>query len=132
MTSAASIEFKITSWDEKSYEEVGDGRKLTRAKVTKIFSQDLIGEGSLEYLMAYAHDSYAYFVGMERITGRLADRVGTLILQHVGTFEGGVSTGNLTVVPGSATGELEGLRGEGGFSLGHSEVFNFELRYNLP
>lgn len=132
MEKTASIDFKIISWDETIVEAYGGFRKLTRAAVQKTFSRDLSGEGSLEYLMAYSDETYACFVGMERITGQLGGRAGRFVLQHVGTFEGGISKGSLLVVPGSATDELEGLTGEGTFSLGHAEIFHFELRYALP
>ena len=35
------------------------------------------------------------------------------MLEHSGTFEGGVAEASWSVVPGSGTGELRGLRGEG-------------------
>ena len=132
MENTASIDFTIISWDETIIEAYSGFRKLTRAAVHKTFCRDLSGEGSLEYLMAYSDETHACFVGMERITGQLEGRQGTFVLQHVGTFEWGVSKGVLLVVPGSATDELEGLSGEGTFSLGHAEIFNFELRYEFP
>jgi hypothetical protein len=39
-------------------------------------------------------------------------------LQHAGTFDGQVSKAKLLVVPGSGTGELSALRGEGSFEAG--------------
>lgn len=50
-------------------------------------------------------------------------------MQHVGTFVDGISTETLTIVPGSATGELVGLRGEGGFAFGHTDEYPFTLDY---
>ena len=107
--------FEIQSWDEQPYVEHDDGRKLTRAAVTRAFSGDLQGQGSVEYLMAYAGDAYATFVGHERIEGTLGDRTGTFVLQHVGTFEDGVARAEVSVVAGTGTGELEGLTGDGTF-----------------
>jgi hypothetical protein len=37
--------------------------------VTKSFSGDIEGEGTLEYLMAYREDGSASFVGLERVEG---------------------------------------------------------------
>src|SRR6187200_1325309 len=37
--------FEIQSWDEQPYVEHDDGRKLTRAAVTRAFSGDLQGQG---------------------------------------------------------------------------------------
>jgi hypothetical protein len=49
------------------------------------------------------------------VTGTLGGRQGTFLLQDAGTLEGSTVKGDWFVIPGSATGELAGLRGEGGF-----------------
>lgn len=131
MRKRATVTFEIKKWDEKPYDEFDGGRKLTRANIKKSFSGDIQGEGSLEYLMTYADDGTASFVGMERIVGSLGDRSGSFVLQHTGTFEGGISKGSLLVVPGSATGELVGLLGEGSFALGHGQEYLFTLDYHF-
>lgn len=82
--------------------------------------------------MAYVKDGFARFVGMECITGRLEVRDESFVLQHSATHEKGISTGALMIVPGSATGELEGLEGEGDYKLGHEDVNNYKLEYTLP
>jgi len=58
-------------------------------------------------------DSTAGFVGFERITGTIGGRRGSLVLQHVGTFEDGAATATITIVSG--TDELEGATGSGTF-----------------
>jgi hypothetical protein len=52
---------------------------------------------------------------MERVTGSLAGKEGTFVLQDAGTVQGNVVSGEWFVVPGSGTGQLAGLRGTGGF-----------------
>ncbi|MFQ5945056.1 MAG: DUF3224 domain-containing protein [Anaerolineae bacterium] len=126
-----TVTFTIDSWDEKAYDEFDDGRKMTRASIKKSFTGDVEGDGSLEYLMTYAEDGSATFVGMERVVGRLGDRSGSFVLQHVGTYEGGISRASLLVVPGSATGGLSGLEGEGSFVLGHDQPYTFTLDDNF-
>jgi hypothetical protein len=61
--------------------------------------------------MVYPGDGSAKFVGLERVVGRLGDRWGSFVLEHSGTFEGGVAEASWSVVPGSGTGEPRGLRG---------------------
>jgi len=123
--------FAIKSWDEKPYSEGPDLPKLTRASVSKTFTGDIDGEGVVEYLMIYANDGSASFVGLERITGTLAGRSGTFVLQRTGVFEGGLAKESYSVVPGSGTGELRGLRGDGMSSLGHGKEYPFTLNYEL-
>lgn len=131
MASKARVTFQIEDWDEKTYDEYEGGRKLTRAAVQKTFTGDFVGRGSLEYLMAYAEESSASFVGMERMVGSLGNRTGSFVLQHIGTYVEGISKASLQVVPGSPTGELEGLLGEGSFEFGHAQEFTFTLDYSF-
>ncbi len=131
MTKTANARFTIKTWDEKPYSEGADLPKLTRASVTKTFSGDIEGEGVVEYLMMYRDDGTAAFVGLERITGRIGDRTGSFVLQRTGVFENGQAKESYSVVPGSATGALRGLRGEGSSALGHGNEYSFGLSYEL-
>ena len=130
MQHTANARFAITVWDEKPYGEGVDLPKLTRAAVTKTFTGDLEGEGHVEYLMVYRADGSASFVGLERVVGRVAGRAGTFVLQRVGTFEGGQAKETYSVVSGSATGELRGLRGDGTSAVGHGSEHPFVLNYD--
>jgi hypothetical protein len=127
----ANARFAIKTWDEKPYGEGLDLPKLTRASVAKTFAGDLEGEGQVEYLMMYRGDGSATFVGLERVVGRLAGRTGSFVLQRTGVFEGGQAREIYSVVPGSGTGELHGLRGEGSSAVGHGTEFPFALNYEI-
>jgi len=71
----------------------------------------------VEWLMCYRPDDTAEFVGLQRIVGRIGDRSGSLVLaQTAGTFDGKEAKGELSVVPGSGTGDLSGVRGSGEFA----------------
>jgi uncharacterized protein DUF3224 len=123
--------FEVKTWDENPYDETDGGLKLTRASVTKSFRGGIEGEGTLEYLMVYPGGGYAKFVGLERVVGRLGDRWGSFVLEHSGTFEGGVAEASWSVVPGSGTGELRGLRGEGRFASADAQRYPITLDYDL-
>jgi hypothetical protein len=131
MKQTANARFAIRSWDEKPYSEGQDLPKLTRASVSKTFTGDVEGEGQVEYLMIYRGDGSATFVGLERVSGRIGTRSGTFVLQRTGVFEGGQARETYTVVPGSGTGELRGLRGEGTSAVGHGSEHPFRLSYEL-
>jgi hypothetical protein len=127
----ANARFALKGWDEKPYSE-GEGLpKLTRAAVTKTFTGDLTGEGHVEYLMMYRSDGTASFVGFERVVGSVAGKAGSFVLQRTGVFENGLAKESFVVVPGSGTGELQGLRGEGTTAVGHGTEFPFMLNYQL-
>src|SRR5262245_20161763 len=131
MKQNANAHFAIKSWDEKPYSE-GEGLpRLTRASVTKTFSGDIAGESQVEYLMMYRSDGTATFVGIERVMGRLGGRTGSFVLQRTGVFEDGQAKEAYSSGPGSATGELQGLVGEGRSAVGHGMEHPFTLDYEL-
>jgi hypothetical protein len=131
MKHVANARFAIKSWDEKPYSEGPDLPKMTKAAVTKTFTGDIDGEGHVEYLMMYRSDDTATFVGLERITARIGGKAGTFVLQRTGVFESGQAKESYSVVPGSATGELRGLRGDGVSGVGHGMEHPFTLNYDF-
>jgi Protein of unknown function (DUF3224) len=131
MKHTAYARFAITNWDEKAYSEGQDLPRLTRASVRKTFTGDIEGDGLVEYLMIYRSDGSATFVGLERVSGRIGTKSGTFVLQRTGVFEGGQAKESYSVVPGSATGQLSGLRGEGRSAVGHGSEHPFTLEYEL-
>ena len=131
MKKNANARFAIKSWDEKAYSEGQDLPRLTRARVTKTFTGDIEGEGQVEYLMMYRGDGSATFVGLERFVGRIGGRTGTFVLERSGVFENGQAKESYSVIPGSATGELQGLRGDGRSAVGHGTEHPFSLNYDL-
>jgi hypothetical protein len=131
MKESATARFAITSWDEKPYSEGQDLPKLTRASVSKTYTGDIVGEGHVEYVMMYRSDGSATFVGLERVVGRLAGKAGSFVLQRTGVFEGGLAKEVYSVIPGSASGELKGLLGEGSSAVGHGMEHPFTLNHEL-
>ena len=131
MKQTANARFAIKGWDEKPYSEGPDLPKLTRASVTKTYSGDIDGDAHVEYLMVYRSDGSATFVGIERVTGQVAGKAGSFVLQRTGVFEGGLAKESYSVVPGSATGELKGLQGDGTSAVGHGMEHPFSLSYEL-
>jgi hypothetical protein len=131
MKKRADARFAIKSWDEKPCSEGQDEPKLTRASVTKTYSGDIEGKAQVEYLMMYRGDGSAAFVGLERVVGRIEGKAGTFVLQRTGVFEGGLAKESYSVIAGSATGELQGLLGDGASSVGHGMEHPFTLSYEF-
>ena len=131
MKKTANARFSIKSWDEKPYSEGKEVPKMTRASVDKTFTGDIDGEGHVEYVMMYRSDGTAAYVGLERVTGRIAGSSGSFVLQRTGVFEDGQAKESYSVVTGSGTGELRSLRGEGASSVGHASDYPFALNYEL-
>lgn len=130
MSRRATGSMELKSWDEHPYSEIDGGPKLARASVTQSFSGDIEGEGTLEYLMLYQGNA-ASFSGLERVVGRIGERWGSFVLQHNGRFEGDTARSSLSVVPGSGTGDLRGLRGEGSYVWPHGQSGAITLDYDF-
>jgi hypothetical protein len=131
MKNSAKARFAIKSWDESPYSEGQDQPKLARASVIKTYTGDIEGEAQVEYLMMYRRDGSATFVGLERVVGRIGGKAGTLVLQRTGIFESGQAKESYSVIPGSATGDLQGLLGDGSSAVGHGMEHPFTLSYEL-
>ncbi len=125
--------FEIEHWDESPYadgEHEGGRAKLTRASVQQAFHGDLEGTGRSEGLMAYPVDGVPHFTSIVAITGRLSGRSGSFVVRGSGTYEDGTATETWTVVPGSGTDDLKGLRGTGGYTATHDDIA-YHLTYDL-
>ena len=62
--------------------------KLSRASIVNTLQGDIEGEGVLEYLLSYPSEAGAAveFIGYERLVGSVQGRVGSVVLEHRGTF----------------------------------------------
>ncbi len=128
--SEATGTFTVSSWDEDTYKDLESGGKLTKARVTFGFSGDLEAQGEWDAVMCYQPDGTAAFTGYQRKTGKLGGLAGSFVLRADGTYEGGEAKWSWLVVPGSASGELAGLRGSGtavAGGPGGSFTFEYEL-----
>src|SRR4051795_9539816 len=125
----ATGKITVKSYEPAPYDEPADGPTLSRIHVEETFSGDIEAEGVVDFLQAQMADGSASFVGIERVTGSLGQRSGSFLLQDQGTVSGSTVSGEWFVVPGSGSGDLAGLRGEGGFSAQLGESAEVSLEY---
>ncbi len=128
----AKCTFDVTGWEPSPGDDPAEGPALVRVAIRKKFQGDLDGESAGEGLFCGLSDpeAGAGYVVSERVTGVLAGRSGTFVLQHGGIMGPDTpprSFGN--VVPGSGTGELTGLRGEMEIARTAEGVHTLALRY---
>jgi len=119
----------VHKYEPSAYDEPAGGPVLTRIHVEESFSGDISGDGVVEFLQAARADGSASFVGIERVTGTIAGRNGTFLLQDAGTVQDNIVSGDWFVIPGSGTAGLAGLRGEGGFRANLGEGAQVHLDY---
>lgn len=123
--------FEVKGWDEKTYEELPNGGKLSEAKVTQKFTGDITGDGSVTWLMAYPTSKTAQFVGVQRIVGSVGGKKGSFLVQTTGAFDGTMARWRAAIIDGSGTDELTGIRGEGTFQAPHGSKAEYRLEYEL-
>ncbi len=125
----ATGQIQVKVWDPQPYDVPADGPTLVRIHVEEDFVGDIEGSGVVEFLQAQAADDAASFVGIERVSGKLAGRKGTFLLQDQGTLDGTTVSGTWFVIPGSGTDGLESLRGEGSFTAQLGQGADIALDY---
>lgn len=124
--------FTVDSWDPTTYDEAA-GAKLARVVVTKTFYGDLEGGTSVTHILTAEADrleSMAY-VGFERFTGKVDGKAGTFVLMHSATSLDGDNTLRWTILPGSGSGELAGITGEGQITVDADRTHRFSLGYEV-
>jgi hypothetical protein len=119
----------VRTYEPSPYDQPAEGPVLSRIHVEEEFSGDIEGTGVVEFLQAEVAEDAASFVGLERLSGSVGGRTGTFLLQDQGTLTGTTVSGDWFVVPGSGTGELAGLRGEGGFTAELGQGADIALDY---
>lgn len=110
----AEANVTVRSSKAKPYEQTASP-VLMEIEISETFAGDLDGESTVRSLEVQRHDKSASMVSLQRFVGKLGGRQGTFVLQGSEYIENGRITAKWFVVPGSGTGELLGLRGEGGF-----------------
>lgn len=130
MTAHASGTFEVQLKPMPTY-ETAEGAMLGRMSIDKQFRGDLEATSRGEMLSAgTAVKGSAAYSAVERVSGTLAGRRGTFVLQHTGVMNRGAPSLVITVVPDSGTGELAGLTGTMGIQIEggrHSYTFDYDL-----
>ncbi len=116
--------------EEKVCVELGDGRKLSSVKEFDLYRGDIEGAASWRGIKVTYQDGSGTFVSIQRLVCRIGDRFGSFVLHSDGCFGRMGSQATWTVVPGSGTGGLQGIRGDGGFVY-NAEENSYTLNYHL-
>lgn len=110
----AEAHITVQSSEAKPFDQTANP-SLAEIRIRERFTGDIEGESTVRALQVQRPDQGASLVSMQRFRGTLGGRQGTFVLQGQETVENGRITATWFVVPGSGTGDLAGLRGEGGF-----------------
>ena len=128
--------FEVQPGDETTIHEPGDGIRLTHVTGTQRFTGGIVGDGAIDWLMCYLPTKSARYVGLQRITGTIDGRDGSVVLEarHAPAAcrtEVTGSSATWTVIEGTGTGDLAGIRGAGGFEAKGGRTVSYQLDYEL-
>lgn len=96
-------------WDQTA------GPALMELHLRETFTGEIDGTSPVRALQVVRGDHSARLVSLQRFSGKLGGRDGTFVLEGSEVVERGRIRATWSVVPGSGTGALKGLRGDGGF-----------------
>lgn len=130
LTLHASGPFEITMIPAGAPEKEG-ATATAQMTLDKRYSGELAASGTGTMLTAVSDTKgSAAYVAIERVSGTLAGRKGSFVLQHAGTMRGGTSQATITIVPDSGTEELTGIGGSLALSVVDGKHF-YALDYTL-
>jgi hypothetical protein len=105
---------------------------IARYSLDKVYRGDLEGASAGEMMGAgNVAAGTAGYVAIEEVTGTLHGKSGSFALQHSSTMDGGKYEMNIRVVPGSGSGELEGIAGALTIIIAGG-AHSYALEYTLP
>lgn len=130
-TTHATARTDVTSYVPATFDEVADAPALVEVELKETFSGDIEGEGVARVVQAARKGGTTTFVTIERVRGAIQGRKGTFMLQVSGTVVDKEMHAAWSVVKGSGTGELVGLRGGGGFTAQLGQHGSVWLDYSL-
>ena len=111
---------------------LGAEGQVGRMSIDKTFAGDLEGASRGEMLTGGAPaEGSAGYVAIERFTGTLGGRSGAFQLQHTATMSPEGQESSIIVVPGSSSGELQGITGEFVIRIEGGQHF-YDFEYSLP
>jgi hypothetical protein len=104
--------------------------ELSRVHIARTFTGDLEGQSTAELMISKSEGGGGY-VGHDRIKGTLQGRTGSFVFQHTGVMGPGGITNTGVIVPGTGSGDLEDITGEGTMLADEDGNHTLTLEYEL-
>jgi Protein of unknown function (DUF3224) len=130
VTEHAKGTFEVKVLPQTDDVDIGDPT-IGRFALDKQFHGDLDGNSKGQMLGSRSDNSTGGYVAIERFSGSLSGHKGSFSLQHIGTMQGGKSTLDIQVIPGSGSDELEGIAGHMTIVVADGK-HSYDFSYTLP
>src|SRR5262249_34572206 len=133
----ATITITGKSWDEERVGEVEGPHAVARATFTTEWTGDISGSSTCWLLISYVAGDPAEpqslvgpYTGYELVAATIGGHTGTFVLAASGDHRDGVASTEVTIVSGSGTGALAGIRGSGSYAADAME-YTMTLEYEV-
>lgn len=133
----ATITITGRTWDEERVGEVDPAHAVASARFTTEWRGDIRGTSTCWLLISYVagdpsdpHSLEGPYTGYEQVQATIGERSGTFVLAASGAHTGSVARTDVTIVPGSGTGDLAGISGSGSYAADAME-YTMQLDYRL-
>ena len=114
------------------YAEGKNGINFGRMSIDKAFHGEIEATSSGEMLSAMTSvQGSAGYVALEQVSGSIAGKTGSFVLQHFGMMNKGKNHLVLEIVPDSGSGELTGITGTMAIKISEGQHY-YEFEYELP
>jgi hypothetical protein len=123
----AQCHFEVVEQIASPVDDWPDGA-VNRTVLRKTFSGDIVGESRVAATMLGTPGGLAVYIAIEHLAVSVQGLEGTFLLQHSGLHsptDG--SSGSWTIVPGSGTGALTGLRGSAQLDPNHDLSLDYSI-----
>ena len=107
----AKSTFTVTAGQEMPFSDYHGCPKLTQGNFTVDYKGDIEARSVLKELKVHFTNNTACIQGLEHVIGQVGGKNGSFVLEHSGKVVNGVLSSKRTIVKGSGTGDLEGIRG---------------------
>ena len=119
----ATVTITAKTWDEARDGEVDAEHAIGQAKFTTEWTGDITGASTCWLLISYVGGQadkpetlVGPYVGYEQVHATIGGRSGTFVLSASGEHTDAVARTQVRIVPGSGTGELDGISGSGSYA----------------
>src|SRR4051794_25028899 len=130
MKETVSGTYRTTHWNEMPY---SDAPALSVAERAMTFEGGMSGSGVVRNSVLRFADGSNAMSGHVGVTGRIGDREGGFVVEESGTGSPEKAHVSWRIVPGSGSGGLAGIEGEGSWTWeAGSETTSYTLTYELP
>jgi hypothetical protein len=122
---------EANEWEEKTTAEFEGGLKITQTTSKQYLAGDMDAVGTVNYVTFYHADGTCTYVGITHLEATLDGKKGAFVVRSTGRWEVDTARESWAILPGTGTGELAGIKGEGGFAMKHGASGKWTLDYDF-